>query len=151
MARWKARNLQVVMHQLVRFGMRIVLPCEEFLLVVVARAPRQHTAHVQSFALYLPRHVFRAHALSRVLIVRAASRMHMMIAGIPAILRGINPSLHLKFNAVVTSFRHFYSLGLWQIFRTERARYRVTPLRERNRFAVVPVNLGLKEKVWCKS
>src|SRR5262250_1258868 len=100
MARWKARNLQVVMHQLIRFGMRIVLPSKELLLVVVARSPRQHAADAQFLALYLPRHIFGAHALCRVLVVRAARRVDVMVSGIPSILRGIDPSLHLELDAV---------------------------------------------------
>src|SRR5436305_11593447 len=92
MARWKAGNLQVVMHQLVRLGLRIVLPGEKFLLVVVARSPGQHAAHVQSFALYLPGHIFRPHALCRVLVVRAARRAHVVITGIPPTVGGVDPS-----------------------------------------------------------
>src|SRR5215471_21322879 len=148
MARWKARNLQVVMHQLIWFGMRIVLPSKELLLVVIARSPRQHAAHVQFLALYLPRHIFRPNALCRVLIVRASRRMYVMISGIPSILGWIDPSLHLELDAVVASLCHVHSLGLRRVFRPERARHRVTPLRKREGFAVVPVNLRLKEEIW---
>ena len=151
MARGEARNLQVVMHQLIWPGLRIVFPGEEFLLVVIAGSPGQHTAHIQFFSLDLPGHVLGPHALCGILIVRAACCVHVVISGIPSILGGIDPSLHLELESVSIPLRHFHALGFWQIFRAERARHRVASFCQRYRIAVVPVNLWLKEEIGFKS
>ena len=62
----------------------MVRAAEELLLMVVARPPRQHRADVQRFAPHLPHHVVGSDTLRRVLVVRAASRVHMVVAGVVA-------------------------------------------------------------------
>src|SRR5262249_9385643 len=65
---------------------------EELLLVVVAGSPGQHRAHVEGLALDLGQHVPRTHALLRALVVRASRGVDVVVAGVPAVLRGVDPA-----------------------------------------------------------
>ena len=91
-ARRKARHLDVVVQQAIGCGERMVRAAEELLLMVVARPPRQHRADVQRFAAHLPHHVVGSDTLRRVLVVRAPRRVHVVVAGVVAELRRIDPA-----------------------------------------------------------
>src|SRR5215470_6657418 len=80
MARRESGNFQVVVHQSVGLRERMVFATEKLLLIVVARAPNKDCADVQLLALDLAHHIIRLHAFGRVLVMRAAGRMHVMIA-----------------------------------------------------------------------
>src|SRR5215467_1045267 len=105
-ARWKTGNLQVIMHQLIRLGLRIIFPGEKLLLVVVAGSPRKYATDIQFFALYLSGHVFGTDPLRRLLVMRATGGVHVVVPGIPAILGRIDPSLHLEVNAAAFALSH---------------------------------------------
>ena len=66
---------------------RMVLRREELLLVVLARPPGQHAADVELLAQDLRHHVLGQHAFGRVLVVRAAGGVDVVIAGEPAVAR----------------------------------------------------------------
>ena len=85
-ARREAGHLQVVVHQARRRRQRMIDAAEELLLEVVRRSPGQHRREVERFAVDLRPHVFRPDALGRILVVRAAGRVDVVIAGIPAVL-----------------------------------------------------------------
>ena len=95
-ARREAGDLQVVVHQPRRRRQRMIDAAEELLLEVVRRPPGQHRREVERFAVDLRPHVFRPDALGRILVVRAAGRVDVVIAGIPAVLRRIDPAQQLK-------------------------------------------------------
>src|SRR6266480_3625427 len=100
----KAGDFQVIVKQAIRHRLRIIFPAEELFLIVVARTPGEHAAYVQLLALDLPSHVFGTNALRGVLIMRTASGVNMMIAGVPAVFRWVNPSCIWKetFSAAVS-------------------------------------------------
>src|SRR4030095_5987199 len=81
---WKTGNLQVVVHPAIGLRQRIVLPGEELLLIVVAGPPGQNGADVERFTQDLTHHVFGQHAFRRILIVRAAGGVNVVVAGKPA-------------------------------------------------------------------
>ena len=93
MARGKARDLDVVAHQPIGLRQRVIFGAEELLLVVVGRTPDQHGRDVERLARDLRPHVLGPHAFGRVLVVRAARRVNVMIARVPAVARGIDPPL----------------------------------------------------------
>ena len=92
MAGGKSRHLEVVVHQAVRSRQRIVLAGEELLLVVVAGTPGEDRTEVQRLALNLTDHVVRQNAFGRILIMRAAGRVNVMVSRVPAERRRIDPS-----------------------------------------------------------
>src|SRR5262252_5696417 len=96
MARRESGNFQVVVHQSVGLRERMVFATEKLLLIVVAGAPSKDCADVQLLALDLAHHIIRLHAFGRVLVMRAAGRMHVMITGIPMVFRWVDPALHGK-------------------------------------------------------
>src|ERR1700676_4715828 len=93
-ARWEPGNYQVVMHQPIRLREGRILAAENLLLVVVAESPRQYCADIQFLAEDLAHHVLRLHTFRGILVVRAAGGMPVMVAGIPAVFRGVDPALH---------------------------------------------------------
>ena len=93
-ARWKPGNLQVVMHQSIRLRERVILAAEKLFLVVVTGSPGQNCADIQFLAQDLAHHVIRFDAFRGILVVRTAGGMHVMVAGIPAVFRGVDPALH---------------------------------------------------------
>ena len=95
-ARRKPRHLDVVVHDSLRLGKLVVLAAEKLLLVVPRRTPRQHRADVEVLAQNLPDHVLRMYAFGRILVVRTARSVDMVVARPPAVLRRIDPSLELK-------------------------------------------------------
>src|SRR5438034_5367175 len=70
----------------------MVLATEKLFLIVVAGAPSKDRADVQFLALDLAHHIIRLHAFGRILIMRAAGCMHVMITGVPMVFRGIDRS-----------------------------------------------------------
>src|SRR5260370_12628967 len=72
----------------------MMLTAEKLLLIVEARTPSQHGSDVQLLTLNLTDHVLRSDTFGGILVVRTAGSVHVMIAGIPAVLRRIDPSLH---------------------------------------------------------
>ena len=92
----KARNFQVVVHELARSGKWVVVSREKLLLVVVVRAPGQHRAHVHALATNLAHHVVGKHTLRRILIVPATRGVNVMISRIPAVFCRIDPALQLE-------------------------------------------------------
>ena len=80
------------MHQAGRRGEFVVMPGEELFLVVVIRSPGQHGGDIQILPANLPVHVARKHAFRGVLIVRATSRVNMVIARKPTEFGWIDPA-----------------------------------------------------------
>src|ERR1700674_1535062 len=93
-ARWEPGNLQVVMHQPIRLREGMILAAEKLLLVVITGSPSQYCADIQFLAQDLAHHVIRLHSFRGILVVRAAGGMHVMVARIPAVFRGVDPALH---------------------------------------------------------
>src|SRR5437870_5050963 len=90
----------------------MVLATEKLFLIVVAGAPSKDRADVQFLALDLAHHIIRLHAFGRILIMRAAGCMHVMITGVPMVFRGIDPALHGKRNFASACGSYFDLLGL---------------------------------------
>ena len=70
--RAEAADLDVVFHQRQRLAALVGRRREKLLLMIEARAPRQHAADVEPLALDLAEHVGRIHAFGRRRVVRAA-------------------------------------------------------------------------------
>src|SRR5437762_11056800 len=111
----------------------MVLATEKLFLIVVAGAPSKDRADVQFLALDLAHHIIRLHAFGRILIMRAAGCMHVMITGVPMVFRGIDPALHGKRNFASACGSYFDLLGLRLVFGTHRSRHRVAACRNSNR------------------
>src|SRR2546423_2159191 len=146
-ARRKARNLEIVMHQFVRFGEWMVFAAEELLLVVVAGTPGEHRADVQFFAEDLAHHVIRLDPLSWILVMRTARGMHVMVAGIPVILGRIDPAVHGEGSLICAIGFNAYLFGFGVILGTHGGRYDVKALGNRDGLTIGTINLRLEEKV----
>ena len=81
MARGKPGDLQVVVHQAAGFDSGWSVAAEELLLIVVARPPREHERHVERSPRICRIMSSGQHAFGRVLIVRAAGGVDVVIAG----------------------------------------------------------------------
>src|SRR2546428_12200820 len=92
----KSGHFQIVMDQLIGSGKRVVLSAEKLLLVVVAGTPSEYASNIERLALNLAPHVLGQNSLCRILIMRTPGGVNVMISGIPAELRRINPSLQLE-------------------------------------------------------
>ncbi len=90
--RGEAGDLDVVAHQVFGRRERVDLALEELLLGVPARPPRQHAADVEVFAQDVPPHVLGLDPFGRALVMRAAGRVDVMIAGEPVQLREVESS-----------------------------------------------------------
>src|SRR5207237_10457358 len=98
----------------------MVLATEKLFLIVVAGAPSKDRADVQFLALDLAHHIIRLHAFGRILIMRAAGCMHVMITGVPMVFRGIDPALHGKRKFASACGSYFELVGLRVVFGTFR-------------------------------
>src|ERR1700740_2486373 len=139
------------MHDAVRLGERVVISGEELLLVVVVGSPGQHTGGVQGLAQNLAYHVSRLHALGGVYIVRAARGVDMMVAGVPSVLRGVDPTVKLEGDLVRTALAGIEFASMRNIFRASRVLHRVVSGRQLHSFAIGPVDLRLEEKIGCQA
>ena len=93
MARREAGHLDVVVHQVIAIRQLVIFSLEELLLIVVRRSPRQDGADVEAFAEDVADHVLREDAFGGRLVVQASGGVHVMIAGVPAHARQIDPPL----------------------------------------------------------
>src|SRR5262245_53119289 len=94
--RSEPRYLDVVMQEVWRPGDFVVVAGEELLLIVESRPPRERRANLEIFAQRVSHHVFRADALRRLAVVRAARCVNVVITRPPPELRGIDPPFDLK-------------------------------------------------------
>ena len=94
--RGKARDFDVVAHQVFGGGERVDLALEELLLGVPARPPAQHAADVQVLAQDVPPHVLGLDALGRAFVVGTARRVDVVVAGEPVHRRQVDPALELE-------------------------------------------------------
>src|SRR5262245_45497827 len=147
MARRESGDFQVVVHELVWPGEWMILAAEELLLVVVARSPCEHGADIQFLALDLAHHVIWLHTFRGILVVRTTRGMYMMVPGIPAIFRRIDPPLHREGNFVWTIWLHVDLLCLRVIFRSHRGSNGVGTSRNEHGRTVFAIDLRLKKKV----
>src|SRR5271165_2056653 len=151
MARRKTRDLEIVMHELIGLRQRVVVARKELLLVVVIGTPRENGGNVEPLAENLPDHVLRQHSFSRVLVMRATRGVHMMVAGIPAILRGIDPAVEpeRKLGGALVIHREFLHMG--NILGPAVVGDRVVTGWQAYLLAVGAVDLRLKEEVGRES
>src|SRR5260370_41661449 len=105
----------------------MILTAEKLLLIVVARSPSQHGSDVQLLSLNLTDHVLRPDTFGGILVMRTARSVHVMIAGIPAVLRRIDPSLHRERHLVRAHGGFLYLLCLMLVFRAHRTGPRIPP------------------------
>src|SRR4051794_2398713 len=92
----EAADLDVVPHDVVLRRKLVHCPFKELLLVVPARPPRKHAAHVEVLANDVPHHVGWRNTFGRRFVMRAAGGMHMMIARDPAEISQLDPALHAE-------------------------------------------------------
>ncbi len=76
----------------------VVARLEELTLVVVARPPVQHGADAERLAEDVPHHVLGPDAFGRALVVAAAGGVHVVVAGVPALRRRIDPPREPEFD-----------------------------------------------------
>ena len=96
MAGGEAGNFQVVVHDPVGRGELVVGGGEVLLLMVVIGAPREDARDVQALSQNLADHVLGLDALGGVHVMRAAGGVNVMVAGVPAVLRGIDPAIETE-------------------------------------------------------
>ena len=89
--RGKPAHLDVVPHEMPGPRERMGAPLEELLLGIPAWTPAQHAADIEILPDDVADHVGRGHTLARRLVVGAAGRMDMVIAGIPVPFREVDP------------------------------------------------------------
>src|SRR5215213_8823392 len=123
------------------------LALEELLLVIPARAPREHTADIEIFAKNMAKHVGRLHAARGRGIVRASGGVNVMVAGKPAQPGWMNPTFQLKRLGMILCLRHDDLSPQHFIFRSPRVRDIIPSRRQLNRLAIGPIYLVLKEKI----
>ena len=136
------------MHELVVAREFVVLPGEEFLLVVVAGTPGEDRCEVELFAGDLADHVFGVYAFSGLLIVGAAGGVNVRVARIPAVLGGVDPALELDCERGGGFGVDVELGGLGYVFRAAAGFERVVAVGEGEGFAVDAIDLGLEEEVW---
>ena len=146
-ARRKPRHLDVVVHDSLRLRKLVVLAAEKLLLVIPGRTPRQHRADVEVLAQNLPDHVLRMYAFGRILVVRTAGSVDMVVARPPAVLRRIDPSLELKPKLARSVPLNGQFLRPPVEFRTAPIFDGVVAVRQSNLLAVSPVDLRLEREV----
>ena len=95
-ARRMPRNLDVIADPVLLARYRVIFSFEERLLEVPTRTPRQDLPDLPIPTDQMTLHVRRKHPLGWSIVVCAAGCVNMVIAGIPAELRRINPSLESK-------------------------------------------------------
>src|SRR5437870_3150831 len=149
--RTEAADLQVILDdgeglaQLVHGGF------EELPLEIVARTPRQVTAHVQPFALDMQEHVVGKDTFGRIGVVGAAGGVDVVIAAVVAIITGVDPALELNADMGVALLRDGDRTLQLTVFGSSTKRHGELARRQQDRAAIVAVNLLLKEKVGCQT
>src|SRR5262245_7000875 len=76
--------------------------CKESSLVIEARPPRQHAPHIQSFAIDLPKHIFRQHPFARAVVMGASGSVNVVIPAEETVLHWVHPSLQSHLHAART-------------------------------------------------
>src|SRR5436309_13652653 len=147
MARGEARDLQIVAHQIRGSGQRMIFPLKEPLLKVVARPPGKDAADIQVLAQDMTHHIFREDSLRRLLIVEASGRMNMVISGIPASIRGVDPALQSECETLVLAFIDMDGLSFYQILGAPAVLDHVLSGRKPAGLAVRAVDLRMKGKI----
>src|SRR6266852_6879577 len=92
----KSGHLHLVAEEVIGSGKGIHLSLEVALLMVPARPPAQAAAYIEVFAEDVPHHVGGRDAFGGTFIVRAAGRVNVMIARVPARGRGMRPAAKLE-------------------------------------------------------
>src|SRR6185437_7356367 len=94
--RWETGHFHVIAEEVVRRGQGVDLALEVAFLVIPARTPAQAAADVEILAENVAHHVLRRDAFGRAFVMRAASRVDVVIAGVPALGGGMDPALEMK-------------------------------------------------------
>src|SRR5580692_6340470 len=129
----------------------MILAAEKLLLIVVARSPGQYGSDVQLLTLNLTDHVLRSNAFGGILVMRTAGGVHVMVAGIPVVLRRIDPSQHRERHLVRARRAYCDLFRLSLILWTHRTDYCICTLRQEQCFAAGPIDLGLEKEVRCET
>jgi hypothetical protein len=140
-------DFQIVVHQFIGLGKRIVVPGKELFLIVVIGSPCEHGADVQPLARYLPDHIPRQHAFGGVLVMRATRGMHMVIAGIPAVLRRIDPTFQLKREFGGTVAVHRELLSVRTVFRSAGVSDVIVTRRQADTLTIGAIDLRLEKEI----
>jgi hypothetical protein len=93
----KAGDFDVVAEQVWILGNLVHCAAKELLLVIETRAPCEIRADLQILTHAMADHVGRKHAFGRLHIMRTTGRVNVMIAGPPAELRRVGPTLDFEF------------------------------------------------------
>src|SRR5207244_1059088 len=78
----------------------VFLAGEKLFLVIEARPPRQITADLQVLAQAVTHHIQRVNAFGGIGVVGATGGVDVVVAGPPAQLRRVDPTLDLKGNGL---------------------------------------------------
>src|SRR5438874_10457616 len=92
----EAADLHVVAHDVVLQRQLVDGTLEELLLVVPTRTPGEDAADVEVFADDMPHHVGGGDAFGGSLVVGAAGRVDVVIAGNPAKVGELDPAFHTE-------------------------------------------------------
>src|SRR5260370_30151760 len=117
------------------------------LLVIPAPLPAQAAAAVETLAQCMPHHTLRGNALGWAFIVRAAGGMNVMVAGIPALSRRVDPALQLERLRVRGGGGHGDRALQRLVFRPACIGDGVLARLQSDRLAVVPVDLGVEAEI----
>src|SRR5688500_17977096 len=113
-------------------------------MIVIVRTPRQDAADVQMLSQDLTHHILVLIALGGVHVMRSADGGHVMIAGIPAEVGGVDPSLELKGKLTRVDGE---LPGARQVLWSAGVLKSEVPSRQVNRLAIGAIDLRLEEKV----
>src|SRR5262249_26520880 len=120
---------------------------EVTLLVVPARAPAQAAADVEVLAQDVPHHVLGGDALGGALVVRAAGRVDVVVAGVPAARRRVDPALQGEFLGVRAGRGHGDFPGEHEVFGAARPGHGVLAGLQGDGLAVAAVDLRVEAEV----
>src|SRR4051794_3958892 len=117
MARRVARDFDVVSDAILGRRDAVVFPLEERLLEIPAGPPGEDASNLEVFAQDVAHHVLRVDAFGWTFVVGAAGGVDVVIAGIPAQLRRIDPPLEAEGQGLRTAVLNSEGLGSFSIFR----------------------------------
>ena len=143
----ETRHFDVVAHFVVVSRQLVDLALKKLFLVIPARAPRQNAADVKVLAQDVAHHCRRSDTFGGRFVMRAASRVNVVVAGIPIVVDELDPALQTKRFAVRFGDRYGDVSLENSIFRSPRISDLVLTGRQPDRFAVMTINLIVEEEV----
>src|SRR5262249_44110131 len=147
----EAADLQVVLDDGEGLANLVHPGVKELALELETRTPGQIAADVKPLALDVQEHVAGKDALGGVGVMGAAGGVNVMVAGVEAVVRGIDPAFELHLDLGRALVRDEDLARLLPILGASAKSHGELPRRQEHSAAVGAVDLLLKEEVRCQA